>query len=420
MTTAAVLSPSPIQKFWANDGTPLVGGTVTTYAAGTSTPIATYTDYTALTPNSNPITLNYRGEASIWLLPNVAYKFVVNDSLGNTISTTDQITVSQLLTLFAGVDTGIANNYIVNFIASFSALANGIVLYFVPANNNTGASTLNVNGLGVIPIINVDGSALGANQITAGQMVEVVYYNGNWQLITISAFSGSTIGTFGISTTIPSASTTDLGSATAHVVLVTGTTTITSFGSSASLSAPIYMVRFSGALTLTAGVALILPGAANIPVQAGDSLIAQYLGSGNWTVLSFQANSWKPIQYGSFTGTLTGMSGSTTGTVTYLITGGTIRLWLNGGAITGTSNTTAMTMTGLPAAVTPTSARAVSTFVENNSVTSNVGLASVSSSSVITFGIATVSGSYTPINTSGFTNSGTKGLGADWTISYPL
>lgn len=83
--TTAYLAPSPIQKFWDNNGQPLAYGLVSTYAAGTTTPIATYTDSTGASQNTNPIVLNARGECGIWLLPNVGYKIAVTDANGNAI-----------------------------------------------------------------------------------------------------------------------------------------------------------------------------------------------------------------------------------------------------------------------------------------------------------------------------------------------
>lgn len=70
------LSPLPIQKFFDNNGRPLVGGLLFTYTAGTTTKIATYKDQ-AGTPNTNPIVLDYRGEANVWLDPTLTYKFVL-------------------------------------------------------------------------------------------------------------------------------------------------------------------------------------------------------------------------------------------------------------------------------------------------------------------------------------------------------
>lgn len=71
------LSPLPLQKFFDNNGRPLVGGLLFTYVAGTTTKIATYQDQ-AGTPNTNPIVLNYRGEANVWLDQTLTYKFVLS------------------------------------------------------------------------------------------------------------------------------------------------------------------------------------------------------------------------------------------------------------------------------------------------------------------------------------------------------
>ena len=173
----------------------------------------------------------------------------------------DQISALQLLSLYGGTDTGAANAYILNFSATFQSYVDGTVIYFKPANTNTGASTLNVNNLGVIPIVTITGAPLGAGQIQAGIIAEVVYIGGVFQLISIGSFTGSTVGTFGAEVPIASATTTDLGTVPAHLALVTGTTTITSFGTSASIQAPIYLVRFARVIAnLTNSASLQLPG----------------------------------------------------------------------------------------------------------------------------------------------------------------
>lgn len=284
------LSPYLTQQFFNNAGAFNAGGFLYTYSGGTVTPIATYTDFTGVTPNANPIVLNARGEVpAIWLLPNTSYKFVLTDPAGNVIWTRDQVTVSQLLTLFGGVDTGVSNAYVLNFTWPYSGYQNGEVIYFIPSNSNTGPSTLNVNGLGVIPIVNINGSALGANQIVSGATTEVMYYNGSFQLLSIGSFTGVTIGTFGTETPLASAATTDLGTATAHVVLITGTATISSFGTSANVAAPIYVVRFASSLILTYNASsMILPGGASIVTLPGDACLCEYLGGGAWKVLIYQ------------------------------------------------------------------------------------------------------------------------------------
>lgn len=87
--------------------------------------------------------------------------------------------------------------------------------------------------------------------------------------------------------TIASAATTDLSTVGSQNVTVTGTTTITAFG-----TAPAGTFRrlvFSGILTLTHNAtSLILPQGGNVVTAAGDSLEAVSLGSGNWRVTSYQ------------------------------------------------------------------------------------------------------------------------------------
>lgn len=72
------LSPLPIQQFFGNNGRPLDGGWLFTYEAGTSNKIATYTDESGLSQNTNPIVLDFRGEARIWLDPELSYKFILS------------------------------------------------------------------------------------------------------------------------------------------------------------------------------------------------------------------------------------------------------------------------------------------------------------------------------------------------------
>ena len=87
--------------------------------------------------------------------------------------------------------------------------------------------------------------------------------------------------------TIASATTTDIGAATSNSVIVSGTTTITGFGTVAAGAERV--VQFSGALTLTHNAtSLILPGGASITTAAGDVAYFVSLGSGNWRCTGYQ------------------------------------------------------------------------------------------------------------------------------------
>ena len=97
---------------------------------------------------------------------------------------------------------------------------------------------------------------------------------------------------------IAAAAAVDLGAAEAvagggvasHFVRVTGSTgPITSFGSTADVSRPVYMAQFASTPTITAGANLVIPGVnsgASITAAANDLWLVEYLGSGAWRVLA--------------------------------------------------------------------------------------------------------------------------------------
>jgi hypothetical protein len=84
------LTPSPKMQFFTAAGIPLVGGKLYTYASGTTVPLATYTDDTGNTANTNPVILDSRGEASVWIGPS-KYTFVLEDANDNLIWTVDGV-----------------------------------------------------------------------------------------------------------------------------------------------------------------------------------------------------------------------------------------------------------------------------------------------------------------------------------------
>jgi len=62
------------------DGNPVAGGKLYTYAHNSSTPKTTYTNWYKATPNTNPIILDSNGECSVWIdADDGAYKFVLKD-----------------------------------------------------------------------------------------------------------------------------------------------------------------------------------------------------------------------------------------------------------------------------------------------------------------------------------------------------
>ena len=123
---SATLTPAPKLQFFTAGGIPLVGGHLYTYAAGTSTPLATYTDSSAVTQNPTDIVLDSRGETpnSVWL-NGAAYKFVLAnaDASPVTIWTVDNVSADTNLSAYEALLASSAGSAQIGFVQSTSAVA---------------------------------------------------------------------------------------------------------------------------------------------------------------------------------------------------------------------------------------------------------------------------------------------------------
>ena len=72
-------------------------------------------------------------------------------------------------------DIGVANAYVVNLAVPPVSYKDGLTVSFKALNANTGASTINVNGLGGKHLCRSNGSPLVAGDIAAGQIITVVF-----------------------------------------------------------------------------------------------------------------------------------------------------------------------------------------------------------------------------------------------------
>ena len=80
-------------QFFDNSGNVLTGGKLYTYAAGTTTPLASYTSSAGNTAHTNPIILDAAGRVpggEIWL-SSARYKFALYTSVNVLIATYDNI-----------------------------------------------------------------------------------------------------------------------------------------------------------------------------------------------------------------------------------------------------------------------------------------------------------------------------------------
>lgn len=157
-------------------------------------------------------------------------------------------------------------------------------------NSGSGAPT---NGAGGVPFLGQN----WLNTTSAQYRIWAVYDAAQWLQVGVLDSTNHLwlppIG--GGNGTIASAGTCDIGAVNEAAIFVSGTTTITAFGSSGK-SGWIKFLTFLGVLTLTHnGTSLILPTAANIATVAGDMAIMLYLGGGNWKCVGYFRQDGKPV-----------------------------------------------------------------------------------------------------------------------------
>lgn len=126
-------------------GGPCAGCTLQSFAAGTTTPQATYVDSTGTSQNTNPIVLDAAGGAFVWLGAN-SYKLILKDTSGATIWSVDNVSAGQLLPCSSA-----------NAIQSANTAVNGLTCDPTITINTTN-HTVNV---GTLPAGHVSIGALG-------------------------------------------------------------------------------------------------------------------------------------------------------------------------------------------------------------------------------------------------------------------
>lgn len=221
-------------QFEAATGVPYVSCKLYHYAAGTTTDKDIWTDEAKTTAAAQPIVGDSRGIVTFYA--DGDYKFVLKDSSDNTLYTWDNVRITSdsatmwennhgtayptaaaanIWQLFAkhtagnvlqeiginngssfvplvsidsnpkyAADTGVADAYLIAPSPSITAYTAGQKFYMKAINANTGASTINVNSLGLKNITKDGATALTAGDILAAEIVTLVYDGTQFQLQT--------------------------------------------------------------------------------------------------------------------------------------------------------------------------------------------------------------------------------------------
>ena len=182
MTASPIIIPVA-RFFTVSGGAALAGGKVYTYESGTVTPKASFTDFGAATPNTNPVILDAAGEADIWLDGN--YTINLEDSLG-----VQQVNypVDNVASVSSGgaseyaVTTGSANAYILTPAPAIVAYDAGTTFNIKINAGNTAPSTINVSNLGTQALVVKENFPLEGGELIMDIIYTIVYDGTNFQV----------------------------------------------------------------------------------------------------------------------------------------------------------------------------------------------------------------------------------------------
>ena len=234
-------------QFFTTTGIPLAGGKIYTYQAGSSTPLATYTDNTGATANANPIVLGTDGRPAteIWLTYGYNYKFILKTADDSTIQTYDNLygIIGVQATSGATIPAGLISMWS----GSIGSIPSG--WYLCDGSNGTPNLTDRfVIGAGSTYAVNGTGGASTATLITANlpahthtaTVTDPGHFHNQSTTFTNSGINGSPISTGNASN----------GTSASNAVVSTATTGIsvsnasTGSGTSFSILPPYYALAF--------------------------------------------------------------------------------------------------------------------------------------------------------------------------------
>lgn len=154
----AVLMPEGKQSFSNSAGVPIIGGKLYTYDAGTNTPRPTYQDAAGVVPNTNPIILDARGEATAFW--SGAYKVVLKDASDVTIWTVDNVVSTDM------------------FAATLAGPTGASLIGFTPAGAGAVTTTLQEKCRERVSVLGFGADKTGAIDATAAFNLAKTYLGG--------------------------------------------------------------------------------------------------------------------------------------------------------------------------------------------------------------------------------------------------
>lgn len=239
-------TPAPTQIYVVTDpdtGLPVPGAKILTYDVDTTTPKTTWGDADKVGANPNPVVCDAHGQAKIFI--EGSYKFIVNRP--------DNTLLYEINGIIGGSD-------------AFDRPASGITS--LPFDDITAEN------------VQAALEQLGLNRVKTSDTIPIARGGTGGA----TAFEGLDNLSQTDFVDAASAATVDLGAIDSQNVRITGSVTITSFGTVAA--GTFRRLTFAAALQITYNAtSMLTPTAANLHLGAGARLEAVSLGSGNWRIM---------------------------------------------------------------------------------------------------------------------------------------
>jgi hypothetical protein len=321
-------------QFFDDNGNPLTGGKLYTYASGTTTPAATYTTSAGTSANTNPIILDAAGRTpnEIWLAVGTLFKFVLKSSTDVLIGTYDGIPpINDPYSINSVLGSVTGTNAIAAVATpTITTYATGATYSFIAVNTNTSSVTLSISGLAAKSVTKNGSVALTAGDIQVGKMMWVEYDGTTFQLLNNIIYGGSITNGNIVSLTAP------LGAANGGSGVASPTANNVLLGNGAAafqLVAP----GTSGNLLTSNGTTW----ASTSPGQSGFSNVQVFTATGTFTVPTNITRVKVTVIGGGGTGASgAGGGGGGGGTAIKIVTGltpaGTVAVTVGG--VAGTSS----------------------------------------------------------------------------------
>jgi hypothetical protein len=232
-------------------------------------------------------------------------------ALGSGLALTDSANLQQIQAGAYAWLSGVAGGTTITAnlaVPTLATQAAGLVVRFVAAGTNTGASTLNINSLGATPLRKRMSG--GVVELAAADLVTNNVYTATYDGV---QFVISEQRPYSQGTAVISAATVNLDAANGDYLQITGTTAITAItlqqGEQRTL-------EFAGALTFTNSASLILPGGTNISTLVGDTAVVRGEAAGVVRCIAYNRAAGAPFSRDAIAGfTYSTPGGNTTVTI---------------------------------------------------------------------------------------------------------